>query len=645
MPDIIDMPTEQGEGAPPVHDLARKENFTTLFNQTYQRFEPVKEETRKNRLVRRANVDVKSLQASGQLAADETVVPIRVIDENVTRQLPKHLAFLKQSRRLAIFEPQDIKIRNNPALNLGPLESEFTRVMQYDGWELDYIRWLDGSAANGWDWVRVRHEAVYPGAVVVEHVRQDYLAFDTSVQDIQHSQMVYQAHPITLVTLYDYTARYGFDLNAAQKLEENVRAKAMAQNTTEASSVYYRNAIYVYEVFYKQKGIVYVGWWSKDINEFLKLPEPYYNGVDEPIPMSDPQSGPLGAGMKQTFEPTFEVEYPFVQLYDEVTEDATIVEHRGSAIKDYYMQDACTTLMSAFVCACQRAANYQIVPEKGTELGVAPKAQNFQIKSGAVWNQTMKFINTPWPDAMLPRALDILSTRNAIANDDIAWGVNNRQDSRKTAEEVKTANMQQSQVNSTQVLYFSIALRAVFTKAWRIIRSQALSGKIEFLATQPELLGYEYRLRSAGDIDYIARQERIQAMRIDWPVIQTTGAAMQFMFDYLKLVYPDTADSYIAAIQKAIQDQNQAGALIQKLAAALQAAVMTPNGQLKPDVSHDDVTTLQSLQQEVKQYLTNESQSTTGSLGGTPTAAPSGTNAGGAAQPAGAPNVNAGPAN
>jgi hypothetical protein len=277
------------------------------------------------------------------------------------------------------------------------------------------------------------------------------------------------------------------------------------------------------------------------------------------------------------------------------------------------LQEAATTLLSALIVSTQRAANYMIVPDKGADVGVAPKQLNLKIKNGAIWNQKVSFINTPWPESSMFQALDVIWSRNAEASKDIAWAVNNRQDSRKTAAEVQAAQSQSSQLNSTQVLYFSIALREIYRRSWRIIQSQALQGNIQFLLTEQgendiETIGKIYRLRTAGDVDYVARQERIAAMRIDWPVIQTTGAAVPFLGEYLKLQYPDIADNLITAIQQQNAAQGaQAAQLVMALSAALQAAV-TQDGQLKPEFTADQQK-LQELAQQAQQFLQNAQNS------------------------------------
>lgn len=607
-------PTPLGVDDSEQYDLTRKGPFAMLYERTRTRFEATNARTRDNRLIRRSTVDVKGLQQRGVLAADETIIPVRVVDENVTRELPKHLAFLKQSRRLAIFEPQDLRQRNSPTFNVGPLESEFTRVMQYDDWELDYVRWLDGAAAHGWSWARVRYAPDNPGAVAIEHVRQDYLLFDTTIQCIQHSPMVVQLHLANIVILRDYQKRFSFDAAASLKLEQYLRAQSNANDTESAN--YARTPCYFSEVFFKQDDIVYVAWWSKDISDFLKAPEPFYNGVQEQIsamPAPDPFN-PLAVREPITqWVDSAEREYPFVPMYAEVTEDATIIEHRGAAVKDYYMQEAATTILSALVVATQRAANYMIVPDKSADVGIAPKQLNLKIENGKVWNQSVKFISTPFPDSSMFKVLDTLYTRNAEANADIAWAVNNRQDSRKTAAEVQAAQAQTSQLNSTAVLYFSMALREVYTRAWRIVQNNALRGSenggIDFLLTADGVndvatIGASYRLRTAGDVDYVARQERINAMRQDWPVMQTTGAAMAFLSDYIKLMYPDAADTYIAAISASLQQSSAAAQLVQQLGSALQAAVTGPDGALRPEFAADGAT-LQQLQTQTQQFLAN----------------------------------------
>jgi len=66
------------------------------------------------RKMRNIDVDITQLHKENLLKADETFIPIRVIDSTIRREQPSYVAFLTQSRRLAIFSCTD-----DPSMEIG----------------------------------------------------------------------------------------------------------------------------------------------------------------------------------------------------------------------------------------------------------------------------------------------------------------------------------------------------------------------------------------------------------------------------------------------------------------------------------------------------------------------------------------------
>jgi hypothetical protein len=114
-----------------------------------------------NRILRRANADVVGLREKGELAPDETYIGVRAIDTTIAQKQPDKIAFLAQSRRLAIHTPEDPQ----SVMRMDYRESEFTRVLKYDGWEADYLKWIDAADLHGWAWMRTQYDISMPGMV------------------------------------------------------------------------------------------------------------------------------------------------------------------------------------------------------------------------------------------------------------------------------------------------------------------------------------------------------------------------------------------------------------------------------------------------------------------------------------------------
>ena len=88
-------------------DLTIIEDFTPQFNRIYDDFKVVFNNVEDNRATRTLLVDVDSQQAQGKLKPHETYIAIRTVDTNIARAIPAHVAYLTQSRRLAIFRPEN----------------------------------------------------------------------------------------------------------------------------------------------------------------------------------------------------------------------------------------------------------------------------------------------------------------------------------------------------------------------------------------------------------------------------------------------------------------------------------------------------------------------------------------------------------
>lgn len=585
----------------PADSLQRPEVFQNRFNSVHAKADAERKTVLDNRDIRRCQYDVETMRANGELKAHETFIGVKVIDENIRKALPNHLAYLKQSRRLAIFEPKRHADRMR-GVNTELVESEFTRVMTYPGWELTYINALDGSAAHGWDFVEVVYHPTYrPGAdedddaeyypanVCVEHVGADMLVFDTRVADIQHSEIVARAYEITTISLAKMAKDNNFEPGLVAEITEKLKNYTAAEGSDVQTSD--TDQCVIYKAFFKENGQVFVAWYSHDIKKFLTPPKPFWNGRTKRVmqqellpPTPENPFGELTA--KPVDVPVYETKYPIFTLFFRQTEERRIVDRCGQVDEAYYVQESASVMMSAFVNQNVLATKIMASPDADNpDVGGAPKQLDCVIDTGKIWDRPMRFFTTPPPAPELANAIDKLSQRNAESTGDIAWTVNNRQDSRKTAAEIQAATQQSSLLNSTQVLMFSIFLRDVMTCAWSIIRSAAARNEFPFCAgpdgvNNVELLAIPFNVKAAGDVDYVARAERIQAMQQDWPIIGTTAAAQPFLSDYLRLRYPDTAETYIVAIQNA---QAQSAQLAQSLATLLKEAVTDDNGNLLPE--------------------------------------------------------------
>jgi hypothetical protein len=538
-----------------------------------------------NRLLRKNNANVETLQAQGKLGPNETYIGVKLIDQNIKTALPPLLSYLKQSPRLATFSPG----------NNGYLDAEFTRVMQPTGWEVPYIEVLDGAELNGLSYMQVRNDPTSLGSVALKCIPFDEIIYDRRLKSIQDSPLVMIKHVVTSVSFYDWDSFENFDKDSDGY--KNL-AKQLLSSAPDAIS----DNLVIFETYVKVSGLVYRGWYYKGSKQWLKAPLPFSNGIEESVPQVSDNPEDVMATPTLVRGPVHLTYYPIVVKSISITENTRHIEIEGTAADSYNKQEAVTNLMTDAVNGCKNASRTMWSPDGQNTDGAAPKQLQFTIARNAIWQTPMRAFTAPWPDPMIFKGIEGLIQQNATENNQVAWAVNNRKDTRKTAAEITAATSQQSLLTGTSALVFSIFLRDLFTMTWPIVQSAAIAGRIQFLTKMPEeekqtALSKPYEVKPAGDIDFAEREQRINMLLQDLPMFQGTPVGKLVMAEYIRLRYPDKATEWAEGLGQSNDDQ-----LIQGLAQALQAAVTSPEGQLKPEFAPEQQA-LQQLQQAVQQRL------------------------------------------
>lgn len=551
--------------------------------------------TQYRRRVRNLSVNVLELRAKGKLKPDETIITTRLVDTNIKRGLPAKMAYLKQSRRLAIFKPLD-----DPNVDPARVENDFTRVSQYQGWEVDFQKVTDGGDAHGWDSLEVCFDSSKPGKFSFDHCGHENLFFPLdSKKTIQNSAFIVRSRRVTLANLRDFVIENGFDQQQCEILaKDNSYDDLSSKNNVVLTAPAEDSTREIYKVFFRDnKGQVFVFWHGKNCDNWLKAPAPLYLGikhqemVDVPVqvPVVDPFSG-IAIGTRT--EMTQELQwvntpinfYPVGLNFHEETEEQTIADHKGVIWKDEYKQEAMVALWSSYVNGSVRASNVHGCP-RNPQGGASPKQTNIIIEHGKLWNEPMDFFTMPQPDPGMLKAAQALDIQNSNETGQLTYAANNREDSRKTATEIRSAEQDQSLMSGVSVTNFSVFLREVLNMAWMICKSQALQGKIKFclVPTQPDMLtgemqytndvkyiNHDYELFAAGDVDVVQRAEKMQEMMQDWAIISQTPLAQEFLIDFIKTKYPNDSQRYEAILRNGFAQIQQA---------QLQLAQMPPQEQ------------------------------------------------------------------
>lgn len=516
------------------------------------------------RRVRDIKVSVSDLRTQGKLKPDETIIPIRLIDTNIKREEAPKIAYLKQSRRLAIFKPKN----RAKTLNVQTLEEEFTRVSQYPGWELDYMKVMDGAATHGWDSIEICFEPDLPGKFCVDHIGHENLLFPLDCKNIEANEFILRARQLTCSQLRKFAQKFGFDKEQVDKVLQSTQRVRQSTNFNTQAVPIEDSQREIYKVFFKENGVVYVGWYGADCTDWLKKPAKLFMGKRKQVPVVKEQQVPMETGKTPWGDPVVqdvpipvttlewqdvdETAYPVKILPYEENEKTRIQDKKGRVDKDDYKQEALIAVWSSFVNSCIRASNVHASPRNGGS-GAAPKQTSVIIEHGKMWNEPIDFFNTPWPDPMILNAAQALDIQNTQETLQLSAAVNNRKDSRKTAKEIEKTSQEQSLIGGVQVTLISIFLRETLNAIWEIVQSQALQKLIVFCMQEvaseiyevnTQLVGEEFDIFAAGDVDVVERQEKVSLMLQTYPMYANTPLGMEFLIELTKLLFPENAEKF-----------------------------------------------------------------------------------------------------
>lgn len=624
-PSVVDLPSALADEYKKLFDFSVAEIYLRRLVHDWNSEIEMTETRRQQRDVQ---LDVKALRKSGKLEEDETLIPVRVIDTNIQREQPPFINYLKNSRRVATFNC--LSIPNKDTQNL---ELEFTRGMTYNNWELPHYKALDGAQTHGWASCEVVFDDSKPLNVAIEYIEHDKLLFPKSILDIQQAPDIIRVYDVTIIQLKKFVDSYGFEAEQVNAIIDQIKDTTKEKET-----------VRIYKKYCKYEGVVYVAWFCLEygVKDWLKAPQKHYIGIRSKQPINQ-----IGGMSNSTNEEWIDSDlelYPIFVLPYRETEKPFLFDHKGRVFLDENKQEANTAILSAFVNGLTRASNLYASQKKEDGTGSSLKEiQGLKLNPNRVFNNPIEFFTPPYPDPMVLNALQYFDVSNSQETNQVNFAAMNRQDSRKTAREISAAQDQQSLLNSVQLTLFSTYIRSVYSFVWLIVQSQALQNKISFLLLEkqrPQLnpvtkqpvidpatmqpameIYYEndfetidqiYDIRAAGDVDYVKRQEKINQMMQDWPVISQTPLANRFLADLMRLKYPDTGDAYVQILEEQGGMMQQMQSMIGRLSTILEGAIQENPEMMEniPDQQrHDLIQTMQQAkammpQQEPQKQLT-----------------------------------------
>lgn len=639
MPDmplsLVDPNTPTTEPPPlsPEDQKAQDEIFVykdalTHIREIKRAFLPEVEVTKANRERRRVNIDLAAEREAGRIRKSDVLVPMRVIEEAITREKPGFIAYLQQSRRLAIFID-----RLQPNDEHDALEQAFTRGMTYDNWIIAHHKTIDGAQTHGWDWYEVLYDASKPLHCTIEHVGHDRLYFPLDTEDIQNCARILREYKLTKTQLDYFVKQFDFDPAQVQKII------AMKGQGSIDSGMVKDHTYSVFKQYCKLDGIVYVSWLSFDgTDDWLKAPDKFYNGVDTQVMAQVPQSDAMApypldpsqmVSMPQPpkqelqWKPKDETLYPTVLLPYEETEQKEIQSRKGRVFKDKYKQEVMTTGWSAFLNGMNRAT--WVIPYKDQQDGKSiSEMESIEIADGKAIPMKVGFLSMPYPPPQMIEMLQAFDSKIATAAGQMTYAVQSKTSgARTTATEVESSEKDTNLLASVNLTLFASCLHEVLKRAWIIVQSQALQGLINlygsYTQTQNpvtgesdmvfqndmETIAKDFDIRPAGDVDVIQRQELLDNMMKFWPVVQNTPIAMDFLSQLLRIQFAEKGDVWAQQLQ-----QGDPKILLGEYYKIMSAAIANPQELMQIDPQHKMI--LQQLLMQTQQMLGTTQQPTNG---------------------------------
>lgn len=572
-----------------------------IIKNLISKFSKQQNQVETNRKIRyHRDVDVDSLKAEGKLLTDENIYPVKLVDTKIRQEQPQYIGYLTQSRRSVIFANLD----GSEFPGSDRLESDFTNKCRFHGWEVPFIRCVDGFEANGWDSIEVVFDPSTPGNFAYEHIGNDRLIIPDDCENIQMLDILPVQKAVTSWQLDEMVEKFKFNSVVVNELKTKY-------STGTDSFNYDQKTIAIYKIFFKESGIIYVAWYANESQQWLKEPEPLYIGCHD-VTVEKQQVGVDEFGKPiMDYPPEYATDFPiFLFRYIE-SEDPKVMQIKGRCLLDKEYQMAVTAGLSGWINKLTRSANVYASSEatasNATPLS-SPKITDTILKNGSMFDKPVNFFSLPAPESSLLTAIMQIMTISQQESSQVNYSALNRPDTEKTATEIAAATKESNKLSSVQVSLFSIALRSLFTYCWKIYQNRVAQGVIE---VNPELLPLfveidpstgkiiklrEYTIKSSGDVDVIQRAEKLDRMMKFWPVISATAAAQLFLADMLMSAFPEDANKYIKALGIAQQDKQ----LIGKLAGMVNT-LATSNGRIRPE--------LKGMEEQLKQILLEAQQS------------------------------------
>lgn len=460
------------------------------------------------------------LLSNKTITADQHYIPRRIIDQNVTRDVPAYVAYVEQAPNVMTFVP----LFDN-TLVVKPLEEFFTRAVRYPGWNVSWICGADCTLLHGGSVLELcqdtPEEPTLAGLKLEYVPREDFIIDKEAAGSIQRQELIGRRYQY-----YAWQLEEGRD---SEKFNKDV-VNRLLEGATEAD----RTRLYsAYRWFERRKGVIYTFWTVDGGSSWLQEPTALNLGKID-MSSGEPIAAPINF-------------FPFFWSQLTYTEDTRLLYVKGRGSKDLADQDALTQLWTAVVNGTTLAASMSGSFENDP---INPSSQeNQSFKPNSIYSKAVRFHQAQYPDPMILQVASALSVTNSASAGQIDYAANNRVDSRKTAAEIKSATAQKSNLSATQLVPFATCVREAYTRFWEIFQSRILAKVIPVPENIFALADNIFMLTPAGDIEVLKRDEMLSNLQAIYSLVAATPIGNKVLIRIMEIMFPKEAATWAPLLE------------------------------------------------------------------------------------------------
>jgi hypothetical protein len=463
----------------------------------------------------------------------DSVVPMRRIQTVIAGQKGPMVSYLTQSRRILLFQ--------DPTQPLGAnerIEIEFAKLVKYEGWRTPWEELVDGVLTHGADFMELRFSPSSPCKFKLEYVQRRHLIFPQDCISLASLQWIGRIFEKTCHEIKQ-DARFA---EGASIIERHLGDKKSYEK------------VKTYRIWKKtEEGLVEFWYLEGETGEFLAKPQP----VDLGIKLMDPV---LKTELLQPPTPAPVMDFPLWVCSIE-TRYMEILKYRGLVYGVLPFQEAETVTWTAIINRTRKAAALYA----NTDNPEGHPATCLELQPDTIQGGKINYFSPPMPDPSILNTVQSLSREAYALVGSTNSAVMARQDSRKTAEEMRAAQNMNSLLSMISTLPLAATIVNAYSLGFQISKSQILLGTIEVQDQAPWLQPYSFA--AAGEVDYQAREDKKMLLRELLPQLQSSSIGKLLLKMMVTTFLPEEAPKLIGQMEQEDQMQAQLMAMAQVLSA------------------------------------------------------------------------------